>query len=222
MRSRRKKGVEDGLKRELTPAGRRIVQAVIECVAERGLSATRLRDVTTAAGTAEAAFYRFFTDLDQAVLYIIHQYWRRLNRVAAAYQRTQREPLQLLECIIEELLASHRDDPDTAEDEAKVFRIVVHEMRSPTLSQRILLDPEYRRFVSRCTAVIRLAQRQAKLSQRLTARLLGELLVPFTHKVLFLQSVPGVYHSTEAQRRQAVWQLLGRCSEAPETAGEGE
>lgn len=216
MRRRIKTRPEPGLrlKRELTPAGQRIVQAVTECVAERGFAATRIRDITDAAGTTEAAFYRFFTDLEQAVLYVIHQYWRRLNRIAAAYRRIQREPLQLLDSLIGELLVSHADDPETAEDEAQVFRIVVREMRSPELSQRILSEPEYRRFVNHCTAIIRLAQRQGKLPRELNAKLLGELLTPFVHKILFLQSVPGIYHPTEAQARQAVWQLLGRSLEA--------
>lgn len=200
---------EDELKRALTPVGQRLIQAVIECVAKRGSAATRIRDITNVAGTTEAAFYRFFIDLEQAILYVIRQYWRRLNRVAAAYQRIQSEPLKLLDHIIGELLASHADDPETAEDEAKVFRIVVREMRSPELSQRILTDPEYRRFVNTCIAVISAAQRQGKLPRQLNAKLVGELLVPLVHKILFLQSVPGVYHPTTAQARQIVWRVLG-------------
>jgi AcrR family transcriptional regulator len=205
------------LKRELTPAGRRIVQSVIECVAERGFAGTRIRHITKAAGTSEAAFYRFFTDLGQAVLFIIRQYyWRRLNRIVAAYRRAQGEPLQLLDSIIGELLISHADDPETAEDEAKVFRIVVREIGSPELGQQILLDPEYRRFVSDCTAIIRLAQRQGKLPRHLNAKLLGELLVPLLHAILLRRTVSGIYHASEAEARRVVWQLLGR---APERRG---
>lgn len=210
VRLRDSKAGKDELKRALTPVGQRLLQGVIECVAERGTAPTRIRDITNAAGTTEAAFYRFFTDLEQAVLYVIRQYWRRLNRVAAAYRRIQSEPMQLLDHLIGELLVSHADDPETAEDEAKVFRIVVREMRSPELSQKILADPEYRRFVNTCVAIIRSAQRQGKLSQKLSAKLLGELLVPVVHKVLFLQSVRGIYHPTEAEARQVVWRLLGR------------
>jgi AcrR family transcriptional regulator len=198
------------LKRDLTSAGRRIVHSLIDCVAERGLAGTRIRDITDAAGTSEAAFYRFFPDLHQAVLYVIRRYyWRRLNQRLAAYRRVQHEPVRLLDHIIDELFASHADDPETAEDEAKVFRIVAREMSSPELGPPIVSDPEYRQFIHDCAAIIQRAQRQEKLARPMNARLAAELLAPLAHTILLLRTVPGVSHPTDVQARRALWQLLG-------------
>jgi len=204
---------EKELKRDLTGVGRRIVHAVIECVADKGFDATRIRDITNLAGTSEAAFYRFFTDLGQAVLYVIrHYYWERLNQRVVAYQHVQHDPIALLEGIINELFISHADNPNTDEDESKVFRIVVSEIQSPELGGVILSDPEYRRFIDSCAEILGHAQEEKMLSNKLSAEFSAELLAPFIHTILLLRRSPEIENPSDEEVKQAVWQLLGRDS----------
>lgn len=199
------------LKRDLTGVGRRIVHAVIECVAEKGIVATRIRDITNLAGTSEAAFYRFFGDLEQAVQYVIRRYyWERLNQRLVAYQHVQQNPIALLDGIVNELLRLHADDPNTDEDESKVFKIVVSEIQSPELGEKVLSDPEYRRFIENCAEILSQAQETKALSNKLPAQFSAELLAPFIHTMLLLQRSPEIENPSNEDIKQAVWQLLGR------------
>ena len=78
----RKKVTFEPLRREqwikrppVTDLGHRIVSATVEEFAARGVLGARVAAITRRAGTTDPAFYRYFTGMKEAALFVMSEYY---------------------------------------------------------------------------------------------------------------------------------------------------
>src|SRR5688572_14368670 len=64
-----------------TDLGQRMISAAVQEFASKGISGARVADITRSAGTTDPAFYRYFTGVKSAALFIMSEYyWAPLNQ----------------------------------------------------------------------------------------------------------------------------------------------
>lgn len=68
--------------------------------------------------------------------------------------------------------------------ESKVFRIVVTQMRNPTLLPESLLDMEYLTFIDKLESIISMGQQQKVFAKDLRAYLVAQTLVTSLYSLL--------------------------------------
>jgi AcrR family transcriptional regulator len=197
--SRRKKEKSEPLGRDrwikrqpVTDLGRRIVSAAVEEFAAKGVLGARVAEITRRAGTTDPAFYRYFTGMKEAALFVMSEYyWAPLNVRLNHYRRITQDPRRLFDAIVDALVQSTSDDPSRPWlAESQVFRIVVTQMRNPFLLPESLLDSEYQTFIRTLEAIFRRGQHQGLFIRSLDAGLLSQLLVNTLHGLLMLNSLP--------------------------------
>jgi AcrR family transcriptional regulator len=184
---------EQWIKRQpVTDLGRRIVSAAVEEFAAKGVLGARVAEITRRAGTTDPAFYRYFTGLKEAALFVLGEYyWAPLNVRLSHYRQITQAPLQLFDAIVDALVQSTADDPSRPWlAESQVFRIVVTEMRSPFLLPESLLDSEYQTFIKSLEEILRRGQQEGVFIRGLNAGLLAQLLVNTLHGLLMLNGIP--------------------------------
>jgi AcrR family transcriptional regulator len=220
--SRRRKVRVDPLRREqwikrppVTDLGHRIVSGAVEVFAAKGVLGARVAEITRRAGTTDPAFYRYFTGLKEAALFVMSEYyWAPLNVRLNHYRQITQDPQELFDAIVDALVQSTADDasrPWLAE--SQVFRIVVTEMRSPFLLPESLLDSEYQTFIRALEEILWRGQRQGVFIRGLDADLLAQLLVNTLHGLLMLNSLPFQPVNVEMDEVKQVAALLvrGKC-----------
>jgi AcrR family transcriptional regulator len=197
--NRRKKAKFEPLRREqwikrqpVTALGQRIVRATVEEFAAKGVLGARVAEITRRAGTTDPAFYRYFTGMTEAALFVMSEYyWAPLNVRISHYQQITQDPQALFDAIVDALIQSTADDPSRPWlAESKVFRIVVAQMRNPALLPQSLLDSEYLNFIKTLEEILQDGQREGLFVSSLDARLLAQLLVNTLHGLLMLSSLP--------------------------------
>ncbi|MEW6733751.1 MAG: TetR/AcrR family transcriptional regulator [Acidobacteriota bacterium] len=178
---------EQWIKRKpITELGQRIVSATVEEFASKGLLGARVATIVQNAGTSEPAFYRYFAGIKEAALYIMSEYyWKPLNIRLNHYQQITIDPVQLFEALVQSLIQSTTDDPNSFWlSESKVFRIVVAQMRNPALLPHSILDSEYLSFISKLEDIISLGQQQGDFDPVLPPALVAQFLVSALHGLL--------------------------------------
>lgn len=180
------------IKRPLvTELGHRIVSATVEEFASKGVLGARVAQITRRAGTTDPAFYRYFAGIKPAALYIMSEYyWAPLNLRISHYRQVSNDPLCLFDAVLEALIQSSADDPSRPWlAESKVFRIVVVQMRNPSLLPESMLDTEYLSFISTLEEILRAGQRQGVFAAGVRPAVLAQLLVISVHGLLMLNSL---------------------------------
>ena len=184
---------EQWIKRQpVTALGQRIVSATVEEFAAKGILGARVAEITRRAGTTDPAFYRYFTGMKEAALFVMSEYyWAPLNVRIGHYQQITQDPKSLFDAIVDALIQSTADDPSRPWlAESQVFRIVVAQMRNPFLLPDSLLDSEYLTFIKTLEEILRSGQEEGVFIRSLDAGLLAQLLVNTLHGLLMLNSLP--------------------------------
>ncbi|MBI2816184.1 MAG: TetR/AcrR family transcriptional regulator [Acidobacteria bacterium] len=204
------------IKREpVTDLGHRIISATVEEFATKGIAGARVAEITKRAGTTDPAFYRYFTGMKQAALFIMSEYyWAPLNLRLRHYRQVTKDPLKLFETVVDSLIQSTEDAPSRPWlAESQVFRIVVVQMRNPFLLPESILDSEYVTFVRELADIIRTGQKTGLLTNTLNPTLLAQLLVTTLHQLLTLNGLPyQSFHVGREEARKVAIALVGfRC-----------
>jgi AcrR family transcriptional regulator len=202
---------EQWIKRQpVTDLGHRIVAATVEEFAAKGVLGARVAEITRRAGTTDPAFYRYFTGMREAALFVMSEYyWAPLNVRLNHYQQITQDPLRLFQAIVDALIQSTADDPGRPWlAESQVFRIVVVQMRNPFLLPEALLDSEYLTFLKALEEILKRGQQVGLFTTRLDAGLLAQLLVNTLHGMLMLNSLPFQRVSMEIEEIKHVAALL--------------
>ena len=176
----------------VTDLGQRIVGATVEEFATKGVLGARVAEITRRAGTTDPAFYRYFTGMKEAALFVMSEYyWAPLNIRIGHYQQITQDSKRRFDAIVDELIQTAGDDPGRPWlAESQVFRIVVGQMRNPFLLPDSLLDSEYLNFVKTLEQILRMGQAEEVFIQSLDPGLLAQLLVNTLHGLLMLNSLP--------------------------------
>jgi AcrR family transcriptional regulator len=196
----------------ITNLGKKIVSATVEEFASKGVLGARITEITRLAGTTDPAFYRYFPSIKQAALFIMSEYyWAPLNLRLNHYEQITQDTLQLFEAVVRALIQSTEDDPSRPWlAESKVFRIVVVQMRNPSLLPESMLDSEYLTFISKLEALIKKGQEQKIFSHSLRPALVAQLLVNVLHGLL-MQNYLNFAHLLvkEQEIKQVAHRLVG-------------
>lgn len=194
----------------VTDLGHRIVAAAVGEFAAKGVLGARVAEITRRAGTTDPAFYRYFTGMREAALYVMSEYyWAPLNVRLSHYQQITQEPVRLLDAIVDALIQSTADDPSRPWlAEAEVFRIVVVQMRNPFLLPESLLDSEYLTFTKTLEDIVQRGRKEGMFKSSLDAGLLADLLVNTLHGLLMLNSLPFQRVSAEIEEIKHIAALL--------------
>lgn len=173
-------------KEPLTPAAQRLISAATEAFAQKGILGARVAEITAAAGTKDAAFYRYFPSLRDAALFIMSEYyWRPLNHRLEHFFEVTHEPGQLFEALVTALIHSTEDDPSRPWlAESKVFRIVVSQMRNPFLLPDSLQDLHYESFLEKLEGILNQGQSLGRFASAIHPRILARALVTTLHGLL--------------------------------------
>jgi AcrR family transcriptional regulator len=204
---------EQWIKRQpVTELGHRIVSATVEEFAAKGVLGARIAQITRRAGTSDPAFYRYFAGIKQAALYIMSEYyWSPLNLRLMHYQQITSDPIQLFDAVLQALVQSSADDPNRPWlAESKVFRIVVVQMRNPSLLPESMLDSEYLAFIDKLEEIVRNGQQQGLFTPGVRSALLAQALVNTLHGLLMQNSL--AFQPTKVQMdemRQVAERLVG-------------
>ncbi|MEW6735114.1 MAG: TetR/AcrR family transcriptional regulator [Acidobacteriota bacterium] len=199
-------------RRPVTDLGQRIVSATVEEFAVKGVLGARVAQITRRAGTSDPAFYRYFAGIKQAALFIMSEYyWAPLNLRLNHYQQVSNNPRQLFEAVLQALIQSSADDPSRPWlAESQVFRIVVVQMRNPTLLPETMLDDEYLTFIDKLEKIILAGQQQGIFSPGLRPALLAQLLVITLHGLLMHNSLAFQSFNVDTNEiRQVAERLIG-------------
>jgi AcrR family transcriptional regulator len=178
------------IKREpVTDLGRRIISATVEEFSRQGIAGARVGTITRRAGTTDPAFYRYFTGMKQAALFIMSEYyWAPLNVRLQHYRQIASDPQSLFLTVVNTLVQSAQDDRQRPWlSESQVFRIVVANMRNAFLLPQSVAESQYLRFIDGLADIIRSGQKQKIFHSSLKPRLLAELLVATLHQLLLLE-----------------------------------
>jgi AcrR family transcriptional regulator len=184
---------EQWIKRQpVTDLGHRMVSATVEEFAAKGVLGARVAEIAQRAGTTDPAFYRYFTGMKEAALFVMSEYyWAPLNVRIGHYQQITQDPKNLFDAIVHALIQSTADDPSRPWlAESQVFRIVVAQLRNPFLLPESLLDSEYLAFIKTLEEILRGGQREGVFIRSLDAGLLAHLLINTLHNLLMLNSLP--------------------------------
>lgn len=199
-------------KEPLTPAAQRLISAATEAFAEKGVLGARVAEITAAAGTKDAAFYRYFPSLRDAALFIMSEYyWRPLNQRFAHFLEVTNDPAKLFEAVVSAFIHSTEDDPSRPWlAESKVFRIVVSQLRNPFLLPDSLRDPQYESFLGKLEGILSQGQVQGRFTSAISARILARALVTTTHGLLVDAALEGQDPTVaEESVRKVAFQLVG-------------
>jgi AcrR family transcriptional regulator len=178
-------------RRPVTELGQRIVSATVEEFASKGVLGARVAQITRRAGTSDPAFYRYFAGIKQAALFIMSEYyWAPLNLRLTHYQQITSDPLQLFEAVLHSLVQSSADSPSKPWlSESKVFKIVVSQMRNPSLLPESMLDVEYLVFIGKLEEIIRQGQQEGLFESGLRPIILARSLINALHGLLMLNNL---------------------------------
>jgi len=107
-----------------------ILDAALDCFAEQGYDATRVRDIADRAGVAESALYRHYPSKEavaqELYRHFVDRYARRLSEVAGS----PRPPGDKLQAVIRLVLDTYRAEP-----RAFVFAVLNTNHRLPKLPE---------------------------------------------------------------------------------------
>jgi AcrR family transcriptional regulator len=94
----------------------KIVEAVIELIADLGAEAVQMRDVAQRSGVALATVYRYFSSKDHLLAAALEDWQKRLTRrIVSAAGRTEQDPItSVLDYLRRALRAFHRNPEMTA------------------------------------------------------------------------------------------------------------
>jgi AcrR family transcriptional regulator len=170
----------------ITALGHKIVAATVEEFASKGVQGARVAVIARRAGTTDPTFYRYFPGLRQAALFVMSEYyWAPLNARLNHYRQATDEPDKLLELIVTSLIHSAENDRSRPWlSEAKVFKIVVAESRSPNLLPDSALDAEYVGFLATLEEILKAGQQQKIFNAEFRPALVASLLVNTLHGLL--------------------------------------
>jgi AcrR family transcriptional regulator len=199
-------------KEPLTPAAQRLISAATEAFAQKGILGARVAEITAAAGTKDAAFYRYFPSLRDAALFIMSEYyWRPLNHRLEHFFEVTHEPGQLFEAVVTALIHSTEDDPSRPWlAESKVFRIVVSQLRNPFLLPDSLRDPQYESFLGKLEGILSQGQKKGCFMTGISGQILARALVTTTHGLLVDAALEGQNPAVaEESVRRVAFQLVG-------------
>ena len=94
----------------------RIIEEVIDLIADVGADAVQMRDVAKGSGVALATVYRYFSSKDHLLAAALEDWQKRLTRrITAASRQSRRDPLTgMLDYLRRALRAFHRNPEMTA------------------------------------------------------------------------------------------------------------
>jgi AcrR family transcriptional regulator len=199
-------------KDSISPAGQRLIAAATEAFAQKGILGARVAEITAAAGTKDAAFYRYFPSLRDAALFIMGEYyWRPLNRRIAHFLEVTEEPEKVFEAVVTALIRSTEDDPSRPWlAESKVFRIVVSQLRNPFLLPDSLRDPHYESCLGKLERILGEGQKKKRFHSTIQPGILARALVTTIHGLLVDASLEGEnFLIAEDAVRRVAFQLVG-------------
>lgn len=112
----------------------RIIEEVIDLIADVGADAVQMRDVSQRSGVALATVYRYFSSKDHLLAAALEDWQKRLTRrITSAGRQSQRDPLTgMLDYLRRALRAFHRNPEMTA--------LMQQMMTSPIPEARATLD----------------------------------------------------------------------------------
>jgi AcrR family transcriptional regulator len=112
----------------------KIVEAVIELIADLGAEAVQMRDVAQRSGVALATVYRYFSSKDHLLAAALEDWQKRLTRrIVSAAGRTEQDPItSVLDYLRRALRAFHRNPEMTA--------LMLQTMTSSDLEARAAID----------------------------------------------------------------------------------
>ncbi|MBX7221974.1 MAG: TetR/AcrR family transcriptional regulator [Blastocatellia bacterium] len=195
-----------------TPLGQRIVAAMIDEFATKGVLGARISDITRLAGTTDPTFYRYFQGIKHAALYIMSEhYWSPLNLRLNHYFHVTEDPVRLFQATIDSLIQSTADNPETPMiSEANVFRIVVAQSRNPVLLPESMLDEEYLGFLAKLEKIIASGQQQGLFTTAFRPALLATQLLNVLHGMLVQNTIPNQFFQVhESEIRSLAEYIVG-------------
>lgn len=112
----------------------KIVEAVIELIADLGAEAVQMRDVAQRSGVALATVYRYFSSKDHLLAAALEDWQKRLTRrIVSAAGRTEQDPItSVLDYLRRALRAFHRNPEMTA--------LMLQTMTSSDPEARVAID----------------------------------------------------------------------------------
>jgi AcrR family transcriptional regulator len=196
----------------VTAQGQKLVAAVVDEFAQKGVQGSRISEICRRAGTTDPTFYRYFVGVREAALFVIGEYyWAPLNQRLKHYRQISDDPEKLFEAVVTTLIRSTSDDPARPWlAESKIFQIVVAESRNPVLMPDLVLDEEYVEFLQHLEKIIEEGQRDGIFRPDLRPALVGATLVTSLHGILALNNLPsGNFRFAEDEVRAIASNIVG-------------
>lgn len=183
----------------ITPLGQRIVAAMVNEFATKGVLGARVSDITRLAGTTDPTFYRYFHGIKQGALFIMSEYyWAPLNLKLNHFLQITTEPIQLFHAVVDCFIQSTGSKSENTDISlGKVFRIVVAQSRNPVLLPESMLEEEYLDFLEKLAQILAMGQQQGVFTNPMRAPVLATQLLTIVHGMLGQNAIPNQFFRVE-------------------------
>lgn len=184
---------------------RDIIEAAKQCVQQKGLAATTLKDVARAAGVTQGTVYYHFKTKEELLTAIIStSLQEHLSRVEAAWESTG-EPLSKISTVFEETLRTYGRNE---EFHRLFFNVVPLGLSTPgaavefTRVNRLLLDT----ITQNCRQVIEVYGRRPEIELENLSRIILAVLTGLALQYLFEpdMDIAGVYETFQKMLQDLV------------------
>lgn len=120
-----------------------ILSTALILFAEKGLAATKITDISTAAGISQGLLYHYYQSKEEIFVELLRNGYEKMIAAAQALENLPLTPLEKIKLAIEKLLQGFAENKDTAYyylliNQASIFKDIPNEAKEIVKSRSLL------------------------------------------------------------------------------------